>query len=173
MTIPRPAVWATAAAVLILLAFTAALARDRNPLPFPDGPYQVFTASSPAAMHAMIDLLGRHGHKPRFRLDTDGVDRAILWDGTIINYTHPELFERLGRPAAAIGLVAADPVTSAMEAVTHLRDRGFQAAMIEGAEPGLPIVFVTTDALNGSVLVFRKHQLRMGRRPDPWPGPKT
>jgi hypothetical protein len=33
---------------------------------------------------------------------------------------------------------------------------------------GLPIVFVTTDALNGSALVFRKHQLRMGKRPPAW-----
>jgi hypothetical protein len=173
MTISKPAAVGTALAFLLLAAFSVALARERNPLPMPDRNYQVFTTSSPDAMFAVVDLLARHGHRPRFRADGEGVDRAILWDGTIINYTHPELFERLGRPAAAIGLVAADPVAAAMDAVAFFRERGYQAGMIEGAEPGLPIVFVTTDALNGSVLVFRKHVLRMGRPPERWRPPAT
>jgi hypothetical protein len=32
----------------------------------------------------------------------------------------------------------------------------------------LPIAFVRTDALTGTALVFRKHVLQMGRRPDQW-----
>jgi hypothetical protein len=153
----------------VVFAWSAAVAADRNPLPFPDRNYQVFTAASPEAKRAVIDLLGQHGSRPRFRLDTGEVERAIFWDGTIVNYTHPDLFERLGRPAAAMGLVVADPAASALAAVRHLRARGLQADMIEGAEPGLPIVFVTTDALNGSVLVFRKHVIRMGApQPPRW-----
>jgi hypothetical protein len=168
MLIPKWLAGACAALMLLVFTWAAAVAADRNPLPFPDRNYQVFTTPSPEAKRAVIDLLGEHGSKPRFRLDTGGVERAIFWDGTIINYTHPDLYDRLGRPAAAIGLVVADPAVSALAAVHHLRDRGFRADMIEGAEPGLPIVFVTTDALNGSALVFRKHRLRMGKRPPAW-----
>jgi hypothetical protein len=168
MYVPKSILAALLALVLLLVAWSAALATDRNPLPFPDRNYQVFTAPSPEAKATIIALLGQHGYKPRFRLDTEGVERAIFWDGTIVNYTHPDLFERLGRPAAAIGLVVGDPVASALDAVRLLRGRGFEATMIEGAEPGLPIVFVTTNALNGSVLVFRKHVLKMGSPPPAW-----
>jgi CheY-like chemotaxis protein len=168
MYVPKPILALTLLAVLLLAGWSAALATDRNPIPFPDRNYAVFTTPSPEAKAAMIELLGRHGYRPRFRADSEGVERAIFWDGTILNYTAPELFERLGRPGAAVGLVVDDPATSALEAVRHLRERGFRAAMIEGAEPGLPIVFVTTDALNGSALVFRRHVLRMGTRPDAW-----
>lgn len=168
MFVPKWVLIVAAVLLATTVAWTAALASDRNPLPFPDRNYQVFTATSPEAKAALIELLGQHGSTPRFRMDTDDVERAIFWDGTIINYSRPEMFERVGQPAAAIGLVVRDPAASALNAVRHLRDRGFEAAMIEGAEPGLPIVFVTTDAFNGTALVFRKHVLRMGQRPDAW-----
>jgi hypothetical protein len=171
MFIPKWIAGSFAALLLAVFAWATAVATDRNPLPFPDRNYQVFTTPSPAAQAAVIELLGEHGSRPRFRLDTDGVERAIFWDGTIVNYTHADLFDRLGRPAAAIGFVVRDPAESALDAVRHLRARGFHADLIEGAEPGLPIVFVTTDALNGSALVFRKHQLRMGQRPPAWKQP--
>jgi hypothetical protein len=167
--IPKAVLATLLALVLLLAAWTGALATDRNPLPVPDRHYPVFTTPSSAAKDAVVELLGQQGRKPRFRLDSDEVERAIFWDGTIVNYTHPELFERLGRPAAAIGFVVHDPVAAALDAVRLLQGRGFEAAMIEGAEPGLPIVFVTTDALNGSVLVFRKHVIRMGApQPPRW-----
>ncbi|CAN5758082.1 hypothetical protein BH23GEM6_BH23GEM6_24720 [soil metagenome] len=168
MYIPKLLLATVLGVVLLLAGWSAALATDRNPLPFPDRNYTVFTTSSPEAKATLIDLLGQHGYRPRFRLDTEGVERAIFWNGTIVNYTHPELFDRLGRPPAAIGLVVEDPVASALDAVRHLRGRGFEATMIEDAEPGLPIVFVTTDALNSSVIVFRKHVLKMGTRPPAW-----
>jgi hypothetical protein len=168
MYVPKPLLALALAGLLLLAAWSAALATDRNPLPFPDRHYQVFTTPSPEAKAAVIALLGEHGRRPRFRADSDDVERAIFWDGTIVNYTRPALFERLGRPAAGLGLVVDDPVAAALDAVRLLRGRGFEAAMIEGAEPGLPIVFVTTDALSGSVIVFRKHVLHMGATPPAW-----
>jgi len=168
MWIPKPVLALFALLVLTSLGWAIAVASGRNPLPVPDANYAVFTTSSVAAQHAIVDLLRSHGVPPRYRMDSDGVQRAILWDGTIVNHTSPELFERLGRPAAAIGLVASDPAAAALQAVRSLREQGFQASMIEGAEPGLPIVFVTTDALNGSVIVIRKHRLRMGAPPPRW-----
>ena len=47
---------------------------------------------------------------------------------------------------------------TARQVAMQLKRRGFQAASIHDAEPGLPIAFVRTDALSGSLLVFRKHK---------------
>jgi len=55
-----------------------------------------------------------------------------------------------------------------MAASSALQRHGFQAASVHDAEPGFPIAFVRTDALSGSVLMFRKHMLRMGAKPDSW-----
>jgi hypothetical protein len=105
MFVPKWTLLAAAVVLAAMLAWTVALAVDRNPLPFPDRNYQVFTAPSPEAKAVVIELLGHHGSKPRFRMDTENVERAIFWDGTIINYSQPEMFTRVGQPAAALGLV--------------------------------------------------------------------
>jgi hypothetical protein len=168
MFLSRKVLLAAAALWLGLGAWTVAVVRERNPLPFPDRGYQVFTATSPAAMDALTELLRGHGNAPRFRADSDDIQRAIFWDGTIINHVSPAVLERLGQPAAALGFVVDDPVRGALDAARLLRGRGFDAAVLEGLEPGLPITFVTTDALAGAVLVFRRHQLRMGQRPQRW-----
>ena len=49
-----------------------------------------------------------------------------------------------------------------------LRRHGCSGEVVLGAEPGLPITFVRTDALKNSALVFRKHVLKMGARPPAW-----
>jgi hypothetical protein len=166
--VPRSVLAIAGLLALLFVGWTASVLANRNPLPFPDRGYQVFTATTPAAMDAIAELLRAHGNPPRFRADSDQIRRAIFWDGTIVNQVDPAVLEQLGQPAAAIGFVVRDPVVSALDAARMLRERGFEAAVIEGAEPGLPITFVATDALAGSVLVFRRHQLRMGRRPQPW-----
>jgi len=172
MFVPRWILGITLVLLLLGGSWTVALGTGRNPLPFPDANYAVFTTPSPEAQIAMVELMRAHGIAPRYRADGEGVDRVILWDGTIINRPHPDFMERLGNPYAAIGLVSSDPPGAAAAAVRFLRERGFQAQMIEGAEPGLPIVFVTTDALSGSAIVFRKHVLRMGSRPARWEDPR-
>lgn len=153
---------------LLLGLWAFALAFDRNPLPFPDRHYQVFSASYPEALVAMEDVMQSLGVRPRFRVDSPNVQRTIFANGTIINQPDPGMSARLGSHGAALGFVVDDPDATARSIAANLRERGFEAESIHGAEPGLPIAFVRTDALAGSVLVFRKHVLRMGARPDPW-----
>ncbi|HSJ24580.1 MAG TPA: hypothetical protein VK929_07935 [Longimicrobiales bacterium] len=173
MFIPRPILAMALLAIALLAGWSAAMAANRNPLPFPDRGYQVFTATGPEAMDALAELLRAHGNPPRFRADSDRIRRSIFWDGTIVNEVDDAVRQQLGLPAAAIGLVVRDPVASAVDAARLLRERGFTATVIEGAEPGLPITFVSTDALAGSIIVFRKHSLRMGQRPRPWTAAST
>ena len=153
---------------LLLGLWTFALAFDRNPLPFPDRDYQVFSASSADALVAREDVMTSLGQRPRFRADSPNVQRTIFASGTIINQPDPGMLELLGPNGAALGFVVDDPDATARQVALQLKRRGFQAASIHGAEPGLPIAFVRTDALSGSVLVFRKHMLSMGAKPDAW-----
>jgi hypothetical protein len=80
-----------------------------------------------------------------------------------INQSSPDILEKLGFPAASIGLVADDPVASANSAADFLRSRGFEATVVLDAEPGLPIAFVVTNATSGSVLNFRRHVIHLPR----------
>lgn len=155
-------------ATLLLALWTFALAHDRNPLPFPDRDYQVFSASSADALVAMEEVMQMLDQRPRFRVDSPNVQRTIFASGTIINQPDPRMFDLLGPHGAALGFVVDDPDATARHIAAQLQARGFQAASIHGAEPGLPIAFVRTDALADSVLVFRKHMLRMGAKPDAW-----
>lgn len=106
--------------------------------------------------------------RARFHFDTDGVLRSIMWDGTIINTSDATVLDKLGHPGASIGLVAADPLSAARDAAQFLQSRGFQARIVDDAEPSLPIVFVVTDAFSGTVLNFRKHVTQLPR-PTPVP----
>ena len=155
-------------ATLLLGLWTLAIAYDRNPLPFPDRDYQVFSASSAEALVAMEEVMASLDQRPRFRADSPNVQRTIFANGTIINQPDPGMLAVLGAPAAALGFVVDDPDATARQVAQQLQERGFQATSIHDAEPGLPIAFVRTDALAGSVLVFRKHVLRMGAKPDAW-----
>lgn len=153
---------------LLLGLWTLAIAYDHNPLPFPDRNYQVFSASSAEALVAMEDVMASLGQRPRFRVDSPNVKRTIFASGTIINQPEPDMLDTLGTPSAALGFVVDDPDATARRIAKELQARGFQAESIHGAEPGLPIAFVRTDALSGTALVFRKHILRMGAKPDAW-----
>ena len=148
------------------IVWSLAVVRGRNPLPFPDRGSRIFTAASPEGKAAVVELLERNGLKARFRMDSGGVLRSIMWDGTIINHASPEVLEKLGFPAASIGLVAGNPDRAAKKAVAFLRERGFRAEMVSDVEVGLPITFVTTDAMAGTVLNFRKSVIHL---PKPQP----
>ncbi len=139
------------------------LASGRNPLPFPDPGSRIFTASSAEAKDAVVTLLSMHGIRERFQANSEGVLRSIMWDGTIINLPSPEVAQKLNSPAASIGLVANDPVASANEAANFLRSKGFKAEVVLDVEPELPIAFVLTDAMIGTVLNFRRHLIHLPR----------
>jgi hypothetical protein len=155
-------------AVVLLVAFLVAVLNDRNPLPFPDRDYHVFSASSLPALVALEQLMQLFGHRPRFRIDSDNVERTVFSNGTIINRPHPQMSAALGEPAGALGFVVPDPERAAREAVRLLEAAGLQASVILDAEPGLPIAFVKTNALVSGALVFRKHVLKMGQKPPSW-----
>lgn len=149
--------------VVGVIAWLFLAATGRNPLPFPDPGSRIFTAASPEAKDAIVGLLASHGLKARFEVNTPGVRRTILMDGTIINFPSPEISAKLDQRAACIGLVAADPAASAAAAADFLRARGFDARVVHEVEPDLPIAFVVTNAMAGTVLNFRPHVIRMPR----------
>ncbi len=160
----RVPIWAAGLVGLMLVtmaAWLALLLADRNPLPFPDRGSRIFTAASPEAKQAIVELLAQHGVAERFQADSSGIRRSIMWDGTIINFAPPEVSQKLGMPSASIGLVADDPEASAREAAQFLQSRGYQARVVLDAEPALPIAFVVTDAMVGTVINFRKHITQM------------
>lgn len=146
------------ALLLVWLGFTAF---GRNLLPFPDNGSRIFAARSHAAQDAIVAILARHGVRQRFRGDTAGVRRAIMWDGmTLVTCPEPWVLEKLGGAGGSIGLVVDDPVQRAIEAADFLRARGFSAEVVTDAEPEIPICFVVTDALVSTALNFRRHAVR-------------
>lgn len=155
--------------VLALVTWAMLVASGRNPLPFPDPGSRIFAAASPEAKDALVELLAQHGLHERLRADSGGVLRSILFDGTIINHSAPEITAKLGGATSAIGLVADDPAAAAETAAAFLRERGFEATVVHEIEPGLPIVFVLTNAMPGAAINFRPHVLRM---PRPQPAPE-
>ncbi|WP_213999201.1 hypothetical protein [Arsukibacterium sp.] len=146
---------------LLLLSWTWALVMQRNPLPFPDPGSRVFSTPSVEAKAAVVDLLALHGIVERFQANSDGVLRSIMWDGTIINHPTADVLKKVANASSSIGIVVTDPVQSAEAAAIFLRQRGFQAEVVLDVEPTLPIAFVVTDALSGTVLNFRKHIIHL------------
>ena len=117
---------------------------------------------------ALERLMQRHGHRPRFRIDSQEVDRTVFSNGTIINHPRARIFGALGQPGGALGFVVDDPEASARETARLFQSAGLQAEVVLDAEPGLPIAFVRTDALISGAIVFRKHVLKMGHKPPAW-----
>jgi hypothetical protein len=161
--------WLLAAIALFVIAlgaWTALLAIGRNPLPFPDNGSRIFAAASPQAKDVIVTLLAQHGIKERYRFDTAAVQRSIMWDATIINHPSASVTGKLAGATSSIGLVVSDPTASANHAAEFLRSRGFEAKVILDAEPELPIAFVATNAMPGTVLNFRRHVIHL---PKPQP----
>jgi hypothetical protein len=163
MFIPKWALLLIGLLMTAFIAWTVLLVSGRNPLPFPDNGSRIFSAASGEGKDAIVELLAIHGIKERFKADSEEVRRSIMWDGTIINLPSPEVAQKLNSPAASIGLVVDDPVASANEAANFLRLKGFKAEVVLDVEPEIPIAFVTTDAMMGTVLNFRKHMIYLPR----------
>lgn len=163
MRVPFWVIGLFGALFVAMAAWLALLLADRNPLPFPDPGSRIFSAASPEAKDVVVELLAQHGVHERFQADSSGIRRSIMWDGTIINASPPEVSQKLGSPSASIGLVARDPEASANQAAEFLRSRGYTARVVLDAEPELPIAFVVTDAMVGTVFNFRKHISQMPR----------
>lgn len=163
MFVPKWALFTAGLLIAVLIGWTALLVVDRNPLPFPDRGSRIFSAASEDAKNSIVELLAMHGVTERFQANSEGVKRSIMWDGTIINLPSADVVQKLGSPTSSIGLVVDDPVTSANAAADFLRSKGFRADVILDVEPELPIAFVSTDAMKGTVLNFRKHMIHLPR----------
>ena len=157
MHIPKWGIALTAVIFFVMLTWAGLMATGKNPLPYPDPGSRIFAATSPESKRVIVELLAQHGIEERFQADSSGIRRSIMWDGTIINFSPPEVSRKLGNPSASIGLVSSDPVASANAAAAFLKSRGFSAEVVLDAEPALPIAFVVTNAMVGTVLNFRKH----------------
>jgi hypothetical protein len=169
MLLPTWLVILGAVLIIGLTVWSFLLASGRNPLPFPDPGSRIFTAASPEAKEAVVELLARHGLRERFQANSSGILRSILWDGTIINHADAGVRAKLDNPTSSIGLVADDPVVSANAAADFLTSRGFTARVVLDAEPAIPIAFVVSDVFLGTVINFRKHMIHL---PRPQPAPR-
>lgn len=163
MFISLPLLLAAAFLLMALAFWCVPLVAGRNPVPFPDRGWRIFSAVSPHGQDAIVALRAARGVPERVQFNSPGVLRSIRWNGTIINCPSPEAAATLGNAAASIGLVASDPVQAATAAAAALRTPGFSAQVVTDAEPELPIAFVVTDALTGIVLNFRKHVIHLPR----------
>lgn len=155
MHVPKWAIALNLLSLLLLAAWAAALSVDRNPLPWPDRGSRIFAASSPEGKAAVVELLSEHGVDERFEVNSSGILRSIMWDGTIVNYSPAAFTQKVGNASSAIGLVSNDPLASAQRAADFLESKGFLANVIESAEPGMPVHFVITNAMLGTAISFR------------------
>jgi hypothetical protein len=85
------------------------------------------------------DVLPAFGLFPRFRVDSNQVLRALMSDNTtVVNYTAEEQWARMGKPAAGLAFVVRNPVQAALQAVTLLREAGFQADVLGELDTDVP-----------------------------------
>lgn len=143
---------------------------NTNFLPFPDKGSRIFVTTSPKARDTVVKVLRQSGLEPHFRIDQKDILRAIMYDGTIINYPIPEVQAQLGSPAAALAMVSDNPRADALRAVVTLKEAGFTGEVIEYPEQGAPpgaLVFVKSNAFAGWILLYRLHILKMGDGPPP------
>lgn len=161
MHLPRWLVAFFANLFIAQLAVLTLIMEGRNPLPFPDHGSRIYSAASPEAKAAVVELLEQYGVHERFQANSGGVLPSIFYDGTIINQSSEEVLAKVGHMYSCIGLVADAPLASARSAAAFLQQRGFSAEVVEEIEPGLPITFVLTDALPGTAINFRPHVARM------------
>ncbi len=161
MRLPKWLVVLFAILFIAQLAVLTLIMQGRNPLPFPDHGSRIFSAATPEAKQAVVELLEQYGVHERFQANSGGVLRSIFYDGTIINQASEEVLAKVGHMYSCIGLVADDPLASALSAADFLQQRGFSAQVVEEIEPGLPIAFVLTDALPGTAINFRPHVTKL------------
>lgn len=165
-------IWAAAATVWALVA---SILHFRNPLPIPDKGHRLYGVPDERARAAVVRMLQSVGRlKEQFTFDSGPTHQTLMWDGfTVINYLDPDAKKRLGVAGTGLSLPVKDPRLAATKAINLLRESGYEAEMIDNADPALPpnhLVPVKSDAFDGWVLVFRRPLVKM---PMPTKRPKT
>jgi hypothetical protein len=138
----------------------------RNPLPFPDRGHRVFGVPDEEARRVVVDLLQRvSALKPRWTFDSGEVHQTLMWDGlTSIHYLDPAVQQSRNILGTGLSVPTNDPARSASEAVSFLKQSGYEARVIEGINLDLPpnhLIPVESNAFNGWNLVFRRPLYKM------------
>lgn len=138
-----------------------------NPLPVPDNGSTTFACPNVDAMVVLSRIMVENGIKQRLEANSAQVSRRIFSNSVILATTNTLLHARMGNPSAAIGIVSADPFKQASHACSILRAAGFEAEIFEEVADELPpnhLVSISTNALMGSGLIFRRSILTLMRR---------
>lgn len=144
----------------------------KGPVPFFDNGFRIYAAKDKNARNAIVNVLAHFGLQPRFQMDSQDIKRALMADNiTVINATSPKNWEAMGKPAAGLALTVQDPKAAANKAVEMLAEAGYTAENLGEMDSDVPagaMTFVKTNALEGTILVFRKHFFKMGPKPPKW-----
>ena len=142
----------------------------RGPVPIIDDGSAIFAASDAKAHRDLVEVLQGVGLRPQRQRHTSAVRRVIYHGGgLIINWTAPEVHQRMGKPACGLGIVSRYPLQTAESIATALRAKGHEARVVTDFEPEAPrgsLVAVHTDALLNGAIIVRRHLLRMGKPPE-------
>lgn len=157
---------------LIILAWAALITvqhiRTRRPFPLDQG-FRIFPCKDEGALQLMLGLAERHGLGIKRLINTRAIKRVLLSDGeTVFNVIKdPTLIEKMGgRALPGVALVVDDPLRAAWDAIRTFGDYGYSSVVLGELDPDAGpgnLIFVQTDALPGTLLVFRKHIKDMPR----------
>jgi hypothetical protein len=135
----------------------------------------IYTAADKRALNVLVRMYEEiFDLKPLRRIDSKrfGVSRALMQHNILLNYPSPENKMLLKGANGAIARKVRDPHAAAWKAVAYLWDNGFEAEILKVEDPDtLPgsMLFVSTNALPGNLLIFRKHRMKMTAEKKPPP----
>ena len=152
--------------LLVCGLLVATLVYFKGPIPFRDIGHRIFLVPNDKAARAVADVLGRTADMgERFTFDSGPTHQTLLSDGgTVLMSFDEEMYDR-GLAMNGMSYAVSDPFKAAGTAVELLKQYGFKAEVHCDVDPALgdKLVLVTTDALCGAAIVFRRHVLRLGR----------
>lgn len=150
-----------------VLATLAAL--RKLPIPVPDLGSYIFPCGSNRIQTGLTALLEASGKHLFTTANTDSVERNIFTDGTILNVTEPEAYERIGEPAWAIALAPTkEPIAAAKITREILDAYAVKNYYIGAFDPAIPEhtmcgVLVENGLLGNILIVHRVHGKDMPR----------
>lgn len=159
-------IWAMAATFALIVCLPIIHGLWTRQLPFPDyGSFAFCCRDEKAKRHLVRILRQSFGMKPRFRLDTGGITRALYSSDLILNTNPPELREKLGDPGGGLILPSNDPWEDAQELEAALIVAGYQASVIVEERSLSNVCLVRNNLLVNAVIGFRKSKTKMGKPP--------
>lgn len=157
--------------LLLIWAVVATFAALRRlPIPVPDLGSYIFPCGDEGIQEAIVSILKNvSGKKVFMEMDTDAVSRTIFIDGTIVNLSRPDVYEKMGKPAWAIALrPSKDPNAQAQTAMQILKNRNISFRYLGQFDPDVPAskmvgIQVANGTLGNAVIICRVHGKNMPR----------